>query len=92
MCFWNQAVANILSAFSNSGFRDESLFNYMAFVVTKLQDQASSQQLGTSIDTQNQGAELSAGSNSVRKRYVQSVQTFGAQALSMIVQVSCVCT
>jgi hypothetical protein len=45
-----------------------------------MQDQAILRQPASS-------AGKSAGADGVRQRYVQSVQTFGAQALSIIVQV-----
>ena len=75
-----QAVANILSAFSSSGFRDEPLFSHLALAVKILQDQAMPRQPASSVGK-------AAGTDGVRQRYVQSVQTFGAQALSIIVQV-----
>ena len=73
-------MANILSAYSSFGVRDEPLFAHLASVVRALQKSAH----GGAAENGKRGR-AAGGDEAIR--YAQSMQTFGAQALSMIVQV-----
>ena len=79
-CIWRQAVANILSAYSSRGERDEALLAHLAQAVRALQTTG----LRAAGEDRDDMAGAGAGG---RRGYVQSVQSLGAQGLSMIVQV-----
>ena len=79
-CIWRQAVANILSAYSSRGERDEALLAHLAQAVRALQT--------TGLRAAGEDRDDMAGAGGGGRRgYVQSVQSLGAQGLSMIVQV-----